>query len=266
MRLFGFIALVLFFASCEKFIDVDIKDSEPQIVIEGTMNTDSSNYTVKISMTVPYNSTGNTYVNNATVILSDDLGFSENLTFVGDGKYQTTNIAGIVGRTYTLTVLHEGVTYVNYSQIKNPVPIDSINTIFIPANSLPGVEEGTYLRVYFTDPVGLGDRYRMILTKNDTVYNSVDDYFLFTDVFDDGLQDVTLFAGDRFILESGDQIKVELWTLDEHVHDYFNTLENIISEGFAPTGVPDNPNSYWTNGALGFFNAYSYDIDSLQVQ
>ena len=64
MRIFSLIIVLLIFASCEKFIDVNIKDSEPQIVIEGVMNTDTSVYTVKVKMTVPYNSTSNSYNNN----------------------------------------------------------------------------------------------------------------------------------------------------------------------------------------------------------
>ncbi len=265
MRLLYIVFTVLVFTSCEKIIDVDIADSDPQIVIEGIMNTDTNIYSVYVKTTVPYNSTDNSYINNAQVELSDNQGNSQMLTFVGDGEYQTTNMNGVVGVNYTVTVNHEGVVYQNGSTIRNPVPLDSIRTVFIPENTVPGVDEGTYLQVFYTDPAGLGDRYRIIFSRNDTVFSTVDDYFLSNDVFDDGLQDIVSFFGDRFKLNSGDKVKIEFWTLDEHVYDYYQTLENIISEGFAPTGVPDNPNSTWTNGALGFFNAYSYDVDSLIV-
>ena len=258
--------MIIVFASCEKIIDVKINDSDPQIVIEGAMNTDTSVYSIFVKTTVPYNSSENSFVNNATVVLTDDFGLSENLTFVGNGEYQTSNLSGLVGHTYTVSVTHEGVNYSNLSKIKAPVSLDSITTTFIPANTVPGVDEGTYLRVYYTDPVGLGDRYRMVITINDVVYNTADDYYLYDDQFADGLQDISAFYGDRFMLNPGDRVKVEFWTLDEHVHEYYETLQSIISNGFQPSGVPDNPNSTWTNGALGFFNAYSYDVDSLVVQ
>jgi hypothetical protein len=263
MRLFGIFILVILLASCEKIIDVKINDSEPQIVIEGVMNTDTSIYSVFIKTTVPYNSTSNSFIDNATVTLSDDFGFSEVLSFVGNGEYQTSNIAGVVGRTYTVSVDHEGVNYQNYSKINSPVAIDSINLYFVPENTIPGVDEGNYLRIYFTDPVGIGNKQRLIFIKNDTVYNGPDDYHLYNDNFDDGLQEVSVYFD--YKLNSGDKVKVELWTIDDHVHEYYTTLENIISQGFAPSGVPDNPNSIWTNGALGFYNAYSFDSDSLIV-
>lgn len=245
---------------------MDIADSEPQIVIEGKISTDTTVYSVFVSQTVPYNAASNTYIDNASVSISDDQGNVQTLTSVGNGEYQTALMAGMVGQTYTISVQHEGQVYENYSEIRNPVQLDSLSPIFIPENSIPGVDEGIYLQVYYTDPAGLGDRYRIIFTKNDTVFNTADDYFLSNDAFDDGLQDVASFFGDRFRLKPGDKVKIELWTLDEHVYDYYQTLENIISQGFAPTGVPDNPNSTWTNGALGVFNAYSYDVDSLVIQ
>lgn len=245
---------------------MDIADSEPQIVIEGKISTDTTEYSVFVSQTVPYNAASNTYIDNASVSISDDQGNVQTLTSVGNGEYQTPLMAGMVGQTYTISVQYEGQVYENYSEIRNPVQLDSLSPIFIPENSIPGVDEGIYLQVYYTDPAGLGDRYRIIFTKNDTVFNTADDYFLSNDAFDDGLQDVASFFGDRFRLKPGDKVKIELWTLDEHVYDYYQTLENIISQGFAPTGVPDNPNSTWTNGALGVFNAYSYDVDSLVIQ
>ncbi|MEZ4938254.1 MAG: DUF4249 domain-containing protein [Crocinitomicaceae bacterium] len=266
MKLFSLIILILIFASCEKIIDVDIPDSEPQIVIEGKINTDTTLYSVFIRKTVAYNSTADSYVSGAVVTLSDYIGNSQILNYVGNGEYQTTLMYGEIGRTYTLNVLNEGVEYQNYSSIKSPVQLDSVRVLYIPPNTYPGVDEGLYPQVYYTDPAGLGDRFRIILIKNDTVFNSADDYFLTDDVYDDGLQDIVSFFGERFKLKPGDKLKVEFWTLNEHVFDYFETLENIISQGFAPTGVPDNPNSTWTNGALGVFNAYSYDSDSLVVQ
>ncbi|MCB0478334.1 MAG: DUF4249 domain-containing protein [Crocinitomicaceae bacterium] len=266
MRIVGLIIFIVVIASCEKIIDVNIPDSDPQIVIEGKISTDTNVYSVLVSKTVPYNSTSNSYVDNAVVSLTDDLGNTQVLNSVGNGEYQTALFSGQVGRTYTLTVQNEGVVYSNYSSIQSPVQMDSIHTVFIPANTFPGVEEGIYPQIYYTDLVGLGDRYRMIFSRNDTVFNSADDYFLFNDVYDDGLQEVVSLFGKRFKLKPGDKVKVELWKLDEHVYDYYQTLENIISQGFAPTGVPDNPNSTWTNGALGVFNAYSYSVDSLIVQ
>ena len=206
MRLIAILAMVLMFASCEKIINVDIPDSDPQIVIEGIMNTDTNIYSVFVSTTVPYNSVSNSYVSNALVTLSDNQGNSQVLSYVGDGEYQTTSINGLVGRQYILTVEHEGVVYQNNSTIKTPVPLDSIETVFVPENTIPGVSEGIYLQVYYTDPAGLGDRYRIIFTRNDTIFNTADDYFLSNDVFDDGLQDIVSFFGDRFKLNSGDKI------------------------------------------------------------
>lgn len=263
MRIIGVFIIALSIASCEKIIDVKINDSEPQLVIDGIINTDTTNYKVRVSKTVAYNSSSDVFVDNAVVSISDDLGNTELLSYVGEGLYESAITNADTGRLYTVNVNYEGINYENYSRLKKSVPLDSINLYYAQENQFPGIDEGYYLRVYFTDPVGYGDRYRLVFIKNDTIYNGPDDYHLFDDNFDDGLQDIAIFFDYKLL--PGEKVKVEFWTLDEHVHEYYRTLQNIISEGFAPTGVPDNPNSTWTNGALGVFNAYSYDSDSLMV-
>lgn len=253
------------FASCEKIIDVNINDSEPQIVIEGKINTDTTNYIIEVKMTVPYNATENSLVNDALVTLSDDLGATQTLTFIGNGQYETTSMFGVVGREYILKVEQNGQIYEHPCLLKTPTPLDSVGSIYFAENEVPGVDEGIYLAVSFTDPVGLGDRYRLVVTKNDTVFNGPNDYYLFWDKFDDGLQDIVIYFDEDYRMQSGDRVTVELWTLDERVFDFYNTLDDILAQGFQPSGVPDNPNSSWSNGALGYFNAYSYDVDSIVI-
>ncbi len=94
--------------SCEKVIDIDLKNSEPQIVIDGTVNDRPGPYTVKISKTGDYYKPSSfPAVAGADVTISDNAGNTETLSEVTDGIYQTLYIQGIPSRTYTLKVIAE---------------------------------------------------------------------------------------------------------------------------------------------------------------
>jgi hypothetical protein len=57
---------------------------------------------------------------------------------------------------------------------------------------------------------------------------------------------------------TGDTVWVDLLSIDKASYDYFNTLNNILTSDRSPTSLaPANPNTNLTNGALGYFAAYS---------
>ena len=78
-RISLFIAfLLILFAACEKVIVIDLKDTEPQIVIDGTVTDQPGPYTVKISKTGDkYSTSKYPAVYGAIVKIAENTGYSE---------------------------------------------------------------------------------------------------------------------------------------------------------------------------------------------
>ena len=68
--------------------------------------------------------------------------------------------------------------------------------------------------------------------------------------------------------QSGDLVEIELIHFDEASYNYFSTLGDIIGSSRGPnsgSAAPGNPISNWTNGALGYFSAYSADVAEIVI-
>ena len=88
------------FVSCEKVIQLDLKNSTPHVVIQGNIYDQPGPYVVQISSSVNFDASS-TYppVTGAKVVISDNLGQSEILTESLPGNYITSRLRGIPGRT-----------------------------------------------------------------------------------------------------------------------------------------------------------------------
>src|SRR5688500_4405377 len=105
------ILMAAIFISCEKTVDLKYKGNQSKIVIEGDITNETGPYFVKITKSINLSNTGNyPTIDNAVVTISDNAGNSETLSPQGNGVYRTNAIAGVPGRTYTLTVNAEGQT------------------------------------------------------------------------------------------------------------------------------------------------------------
>ncbi|NDV69325.1 DUF4249 domain-containing protein [Dysgonomonas sp. 25] len=243
--------LILFlFASCEKEIDLKLHSSEPRIVIEGLVQLDTLAI-VKITMSKDYN-TDNEYdtVDNATVVISDDLGHTETLVQNADGVYAASTIQGVVGVTYSLSVTIDGQEYTSRSTLPTAVPIDSITMYDIPAAEYP------YPQLHFLDPQGEKNYYRYRCYVNGKRI-LVDYEIIETNEGKDGLviSDVIpvheAYNDDKPI-EQGDEITVELYCMDKNVGTYFEHV-------YKMTDSLTNPATNITGGCLGYFSAYAKD-------
>jgi hypothetical protein len=56
--------------------------------------------------------------------------------------------------------------------------------------------------------------------------------------------------------------------MDRAVYGYFETLSSVIADdqGDGPQVAPANPNSNWSNGALGYFGAFSDRSKSIIIE
>jgi hypothetical protein len=236
--------------SCEKVIDVDLNSANPQYVIEGELFAGDHPFTVHVAKTTDYyGKAPQEQVNDAVVLLKSSTGDSLVVPATGNGLYQLPSFIATAGTTYQLQVTAGGNTYTASSTLPQAVLIDSTKYEYEDGGfGDPGYE----VTAYFNDPGDRSNYYRMLVTVNDTFLNEAEDLAVFNDKFNNG----NLVKADyrkRFRL--GDQIKIELRSIDKGVHDYFTSLEQILRNQNGP--APANPLSNFDGGVLGYFGAYS---------
>lgn len=252
----GFLLLGL--VSCEKVIDIDLKDADKVLVIEGNVSNTETTHFVRISKTVPFssNSTDNPQSGASIRIMEEvaenrpDYDFvvpkaERAFTEVTPGLYQLNNYRATPGRKYTLIVELEDQSYEATSTMPAPISIDSIGTV---TDSFFGDDEKTVGLVY-QDPPNEKNYYRYLLTVNG---KAITDVLVYNDKFNDGKKVQRNLYVEDLDLRIGDSVWVEQQCVDQAVFNYFN---GILANNPGATS-PANPISNFSNGALGYFSAH----------
>ena len=244
----GFIAAIIV-SSCKQNITLDLKNSAPQIVIEGIINDQPGQYFVAISKSIPYYDSNKVVpVSAAVVVVSDDAGTVDTFKEAAlAGRYLSSSIMGTPGRTYHMSVNIAGQQYDAISKMPPPVPVDSIFVQSFSLGSLRLVQP----TVMYQDPIGAGNYYRTRLYLNGIPQSKIT---LDDDKMTDGKIKSTRVRTDNDI-HTGDTLKAELQCIDQPVWNYYNTLNT--STLSSVSAAPANPVSNISNKALGYFTAYS---------
>jgi hypothetical protein len=262
------LAAALLLSACEKVVSIDLNKAAPHLVIEGVVTDQQGPYSVKLSLTGNYFEPALVFppVSHALVIVSDDMGQRDTLKEETSGTYESSKLQGIAGRTYSLSVLSDGVEYDGSSSMPRKVFIDSLYAI--PRVAFDG-DRGYDIYVMFRDPPGLGNYYRINARSSSLIpADSIDGrrYRLFTDQLTNGNEMAERIRAGRNV-NPGDTITVELLSIDKAAYDYFHTLADILSSDRSATSLsPANPNTNLTNGPLGYFAAYTLDTKSIVLK
>ncbi|CAA6810239.1 MAG: Unknown protein [uncultured Aureispira sp.] len=254
------LALYLLTTSCEKIIDVDLNEANPVPVFEAILEGDS---TCRVSASYTssyYDNSSSPPITNATMTLTDQLGNSETLNHEGEGVYRGSSIIGAIGNTYTLDINLDGALYSANSTMPPRTSIDSCSvqdrgSFF--GGGVPGPPK-YFVYVNYTDPANLTNFYAVQTTYYDSVEVSyTTDYRIADDELSNGISTRTFTTFTSF--ESGDTLKIELASIDKPTHLYFKTLEDAISGAGFASAAPANPTTNFSEGALGYFSAWSKD-------
>ncbi|WMX15030.1 MULTISPECIES: DUF4249 domain-containing protein [unclassified Aureispira] len=255
------LALYILTTSCEKIIDVDLNEANPAPVFEAYLENDSTCY-VKATLTSSYydNSTSPA-ITNATMTITDQAGNSETLTHKGDGIYKGNTLIGTIGNTYTLDINIDGKLYTASSTMPPLTPIDSCSVQdrgnLFGGGGIPGPPR-YFVYVNYTDPGNLTNYYAI----QTTYYDSVEvgfrtDYRIADDELSNGISTRSFTTFTSF--EPGDTLTIELASIDQATHLYFKTLEDAIAGAGFASAAPANPTTNFSEGALGYFGAWSKD-------
>lgn len=243
--------------SCEERLYIDLKTSEPRLVIDASLENMNS-CIVYLYFTQGYwDEHLPTPVIDAKVTLSNDLGETEELSKSYDGVY-TSSMQGIEGRTYTLTVEVDGKKYSATEFLPYAVPVDRIRTYKFDT----GGDVNFFPCIGFIDPRGIENYYYYLLEINGRRLDGVryDD-----DKHSDGKfkEKIILFDDDEREddgLIAGDYVWVELQSICKGAHTFYKTQKP--STGIIPDS---NPISNFSGGVLGMFKTYSSSFIEISI-
>jgi hypothetical protein len=237
------------FTSCEKVIDLELKESEPVIVIYADIDDESDNQYVRISKTYSFTEPNKfNAVTGARVIVTNQTGGVTNFSEISPGVYQSPRFRGRSGVRYTLDVTVEGQKYTAVSTMPEKVFLDSLNFREI---SFFG-NTSNYLVANFQDPAGVQNQYRYLLSVKSKVVEDV----VTEDRFNDGNKVANTIFYELDDLEPGDAIELDLQCIDRNVYRYYYAFGQNLGEGGPPV-APANPTSNISNGALGVFSVHT---------
>lgn len=247
---------------CERVIEVDLNEASPQIVIEGNLSYNDAELEVKISKTGSFFGTSSTeMVENAKVYLENSEGVRVEAEVFGDGIYKIENYPPQQGKEYRLFVESEGQKYEAKSTLHSPVKIDSLG--FEYQKDMRFFDGGYRLLLYFSDSPDEANYYRIKVYRNGTLLNDVDDLVVFDDRGLNGKSiQVTLR---RQLFEMGDTAYVQFMAIDENAFHYFTTFREMANTN-PGSPAPANPISNFSNGALGYFSAWSHDDQTITIE
>jgi Domain of unknown function (DUF4249) len=251
--------------SCKKTVTLKLNTAPAEIVIEGEVTDLPGPYTVTISQSVGFYA-DNTFppVSGASVIIGDStLGITDSLTETtpGTGIYSTHSLQGIPGHTYTLSVTSQQQQYTSTSTMPMPVSLDSITF-----SQLSGFGNNQVDAIVdFQDPPGIKNYYQFVEFVNGTQITK--DIFVFDDRLSDGKYINNTLYNDTSYLFQGDEVKVNMYCIDENVYNYFYQLLQSGGGGaFSTTASPANPASNISNGSLGYFSAHTFSSKERVVE
>lgn len=247
----------LFFISCEKVIDVNVRDADKKLVIEGVLTDQQGDCLVKISRTKALSSTNEAeVVTGAIVQIKDGDGALVQLAETTAGTYRS-DLVGQPGGSYELTVKVEGQVYSAVSQMPASIPIDSV---YVSVMDMMG-EQQYVTHIVFTDPIEPGNAYRFVQYENET---KNDQFMVLKDNLSNGRKNSVSFFHTNDELRKGDRIRVQLQSIDPTVYTYWYSLwQGATGEGNATS--PANPVTNIRGGSLGYFSAQAVRVREIIV-
>lgn len=263
---------LLLLSSCEDVIQVKLSNDDLDLyAVEAKITTESSPTVFLYKSLKVSDDSAYPGVSGATVVISDDSQPQKSVQLEESnetkGLYlvpEGVSFSGEVGKLYTLTIEHEGVTISSSDFLSRVEPIDSIEV----RPSLRGDKQFLGVFTYGNEPQGVGDYYKWDLYINGKLLNDAQYLFVASDELVDGnyvssLEIFTDFHGpnkpeDRLI-NLGDTILVKQTSISEFAYKYYYQMLNQSGTGGLFSVPPANIKSNFTASdgkpVLGLFTA-----------
>lgn len=304
MKTYYLFIAVFFLFSCTKEVKIDIPGYKEQIVIDGSIETGMPAIVLLSKTNNIYSPTNldaylNGFISGATVIISNGT-ITDTLTEICSDNlppgteqiasaffgvpvdqlanfhlcaYVSLNIIGEIGKTYSLTVIHDGKTYTSSTSIYQPTKLDSL--YWKPQGNQQDVG---FSWGKLSDPAYSNDAYKWeVKYISDGVFSKTFNPY-FNDKFFNGLSfefgyenpmsfnDSTVSDQNRGFFVKGDTIVVKFSKLGQKEYNFFEKKYNQLYSGGNPFATPTNIPTNIKGGALGIWVGYSPSFDTLICQ
>ncbi|MDR0824164.1 MAG: DUF4249 domain-containing protein [Prevotella sp.] len=256
-----YILLIILFISliaCEKIVDVDLSQAEPRNVIDASIKENAPCVVILTQSQAFYNNDPYNRITGAVVELTDDKGNTEVVKESNkEAGIYFSSMMGEALRTYHLKVTIGGDVYEAKATIPEAVPIDSMYIYDIKM----GKDHYYSPCIVFNDPPDVENYYYTMLSVNGKTMKTI---YLDDDEFRNGLKVENILFFDKEDnndeeLKVGDQIKVEMQSLDKGMYTFFKSLRSVAAGGAT------NPLTNFSGGALGCFKAYDSGYKEMTI-
>jgi hypothetical protein len=272
------VATVAALSSCEKEINLDLKNTSPKLVVEGNVlrGIDSiiSQQELKISLSANYTGNANPQAVTSAIVMVNDGSNSYTYTHIGNGIYRSSFIAA-TNKTYKLIINYEGDEYNAYETLKaEGAPIDSLTVNYFP--SALGSPEGNFITVNTTDPLNEENYYLWQLFINEQIMINPSPGNIYRaiqkDNFFNGQPLINYLPFDNFPVVTGDIARLHQLNISEQMYNYYYSIFNLTASSPVSGDVPpgkikgniinlSNPDK----NALGYFGACSISIKTKKI-
>ncbi len=268
--LFYILLLPILFTACTERIDISLDETYTRLVVDGGISNDTGAYGIYLTKTADYffNEPAPRVVNavawltdgsNEYLLSETDPGFS--------GLYQTdSSFAGQIGKTYTLNIelpekIDDRTQYSSSCKMISVARLDSIAVTFQPDWGKKGFWE---IKLWAQDPGDEVNYYMFHYYRNDTLMTdsiwkvSITDDRYFNGNYIYGATAVYI-NNDHYweTLRPGDKVKLQMSGITK---EYYNFISQVREAGYSIpffSGPPANVIGNISDGAVGFFSAYS---------
>jgi Domain of unknown function (DUF4249) len=258
MRLFIVSAIIAFFVSCDKVIEVKLPAYEPEIVVEMYLHPGQPLRCLLIE-SLPYTDTAiNKPVKDAVIIFSDGLR-NDTLTYEINqdkltGRFYNYFNPKIVARdstkTYTLTVFTKTQKITARTAFSESIAkIDSV----LVKESL-NEKDSFSVGVAISDPESLANYYRVLIGKQFNFFGEEITDLRTNDVAFNG-KSFSFFSEPDFA--KNDTVTVRVYSLHRDHFNYLESVGNARRSNFNPFSQPSLIKSNITGG-LGIFTTIRY--------
>lgn len=260
--------LVLFFASCEDVVTLDLETGETRLVVDAEIiwqkGTNGNEQTIKISKTAPYYNNTTPKVSGAQVRIENTNGDVFTFNEAEAGSYVCTNFVPVIGMDYTLYVTAEGQSFTAVEKLTSVTPIDRVEQAMVPDFGGEDVIEVTY---YYKDPADAVNYYLTDYKSESLIFP---EYELTDDEFFNGNEVNTRFSNEDK-LKAGHTLEITHRGISKNFYNYMNLLLEVY--GGSPFSIPPgnirgniiNTNDA-NNYAFGYFRLCEADKASYLVQ
>lgn len=285
VQISGIAIAALLFVSCEKEVDFNLPSSvSEKVVVEGgievnvppiVMLTKSFGFTSSINL----GTLQDAFISGAAISVSDGsktvhlkeysidtLNNKYNFYSVDTANPIDFSFVGQSGKTYALKIELNGKIYESTTTIPNAVPFDSIWSVPFDDPD-PEHPEFRKVMVKYTDPIEMGNRYRVFIKQNsrpfiarrfstfeDAIINGTTtemDYYNVLSPMDTS----TNMASYAFL--PGDTVTIKFSAIDKTTYDFWQTLDFSVGTTGNPFATPVKVPTNISNGALGIWGGYA---------